>query len=53
MIKQEVEWYFNYTNISYIYEDMKKWIEDGWRVHTCLNRSSDVLVIYEKDIAGD
>lgn len=45
---QEVMWYNNYQPISDIYEDMKEWIKDGWRVHTCLNKSSDVLVIYER-----
>ena len=28
---------------------MNEWIDDGWRVHTCLNKSSDVLVVYEKE----
>lgn len=49
-VEQKVIWYFNYEDIKNIYESMKAWIEDGWRVHTCLERSSDVLVIYEKNI---
>ena len=53
MIKQEVVWYFNYTHMSNIYECMKMRIEAGWRVHTCLERQCDILVIYEKEIVGD
>lgn len=49
-IKQEVAWYRNYESIMIIYEDMQRRIEDGWRVHTCLNKSSDVLVVYERNI---
>ena len=47
-MKQEVEWYSNHTDIYKIYKDIEKRIESGWGVHTCLNRSSHVLVIYEK-----
>ena len=49
-VKQEVVWYRNYESIMIIYEDMQIHIEDGWRVHTCLNKSSDVLVVYERNI---
>lgn len=49
-VKQEVVWYRNYESIMIIYEDMQRHIEDGWRVHTCLNKSSDVLVVYERNI---
>ena len=48
--KQEVVWYKNYENIIIIFEDMQRHIEDGWRVHTCLNKSSDVFVVYERNI---
>lgn len=47
-VKQEVVWYYNYVDARHIYESMQKRIDDGWRVHTCLNKSSDVLVVYEK-----
>lgn len=47
-VKQEVVWYRNYESTTDIFYDMQKYIEDGWRVHTCLNRSADVLVVYEK-----
>lgn len=46
---QEVEWYKNYVKIEVIFEDMLERIENGWRVHTCLNKSSDILVIYERN----
>ena len=48
-IKQEVVWYPNYRPIKDICQDMQMWIDDGWRVHTCLNKSSEVLVVYEKE----
>lgn len=47
-IKQEVVWYRNYEDITIIYRDMKKLIEDGYRVHTCLERNCDVLIVYDK-----
>ena len=46
---QEVEWYKNYVEIKVIFEDMLERIENGWRVHTCLNKSSDILVVYERN----
>lgn len=49
-IMQEVVWYFNYVDARYIYEGMQERIDNGWRVHTCLNKSGDVLVVYEKNI---
>lgn len=49
-VKQEVVWYRNYESIITIAEDMQKRIKDGWRVHTCLERRSDVLVVYETNI---
>ena len=47
-VKQEVMLYSNYVNIDFIKESMERMIKQGWRVHTCLNKSSDVLVVYEK-----
>lgn len=49
-VRQKVVWYRNYESMIVIAEDMQKRIEDGWRVHTCLERSSDVLVVYEINI---
>lgn len=49
-VRQEVVWYRNYERIVVIQEDMQRRIEDGWRVHTCLNKSSDILVVYEKQL---
>jgi hypothetical protein len=49
-VTQVVEWYRNFEDIAEIYEDMRSRIGNGWRVHTCLERRSDVLVIYEKSI---
>jgi hypothetical protein len=52
-IKQEVVWYRNYESIVVIKEDMERRIAQGWRVHTCLNKSSDILVVYEMQTEGD
>jgi hypothetical protein len=49
-VKQEVIWYRNYESIATILQDMRERIEDGWRVHACLNKSSDVLVVYEVNL---
>jgi len=49
-VKQEVIWYRNYESMAVILQDMRERIEDGWRVHTCLNKSSDILVVYEVNI---
>lgn len=48
--RQEVVWYENYESIYIIFRDVQQRIEDGWRVHTFLERQCDVLVIYEKSI---
>lgn len=49
--KQKVEWYrAGYEDIRDIYVDMQKYIDSGWRVHTCLERKCDVIVIYEKEL---
>lgn len=46
---QEVEVYYSIREAE---RDMKKYIEQGWRVHTCTmccNGSNEkVLVVYEK-----
>lgn len=49
--KQKIEWYrAGYEDIRDIYVDMQKYIDSGWRVHTCLERKCDVIVIYEKEL---
>ena len=50
MTEQKVIWYPNYWEAKDIQKCMQDWIEDGWRIHTCLNKSSDVLVIYEREV---
>lgn len=52
-VKQEVVWYRNYEDIRTIQDGMEKRIENGWRVHTCLNKSSNILVIYEKEAENE
>lgn len=42
--------YENYRSMSFIHENIKRWLEDGWRVHTFLERNCEVLVIYEKKL---
>lgn len=49
-VEQKVIWYRNYELVEDICDDMNTWIANGWRVHTCLNKISDVLVVYEKDL---
>lgn len=49
--KQKVEWYrAGYEGIRDIYVDMQRYIDNGWRVHTCLERNYDVIVVYEKEL---
>lgn len=48
-VKQEVVWYNrNYAKMELIVQDMRDRIKNGWRVHTCLDSSCDVLIVYEK-----
>ena len=49
-VKQEVVWYKNYESAMTIFEKIHKRIEDGWRIHACLERDCDVIIIYEKDL---
>lgn len=46
---QEVVWFQNWENITAIVDDMNKHIEKGWRVHTCLEKCAEVIVVYEKN----
>lgn len=48
--EQVARWYFNYTDIREIYNSINEYIENGWRVHTCLERHCDVIIIYERDL---
>lgn len=50
-VKQEAVWYRNYEEMEHIYKSIIRHIENGWRVHTCLERYSDVIIVYEKDLA--
>ena len=47
-VKQEVVWYRNFAKMEFIVQDIRDRIKNGWRVHTCLDRSCDVLIVYEK-----
>lgn len=46
-MRQEVIWYRNYDQMAFILQDMRDRIESGWRIHTCLERDCDILVVYE------
>lgn len=50
MTEQKVVHYFRWDSISDIKKDMNKHGESGWRVHTCLNKDSDILVVYEREV---
>ena len=50
-VEQMPIWYYNHTSMKSIYQSINEHIEDGWRVHTCLERYSDVIIIYERDLA--
>lgn len=47
-VKQKVRRFPNFVNTSDIESDMIWNIECGWRVHTCLERCAEVIVVYEK-----
>ena len=49
-VEQKPVWYPNYTEVQEICFDMEKHIADGWRVHTCLESSSRVIVVYEREL---
>lgn len=51
-VEQMPIWYYNHTSTKSIYKSINEHIEDGWRVHTCLERGADVIIIYERDLAG-
>lgn len=50
--EQEVVRYYSYTPTGEIQKFMMKKIKDGWRVKVCLERESEVLVVYER-MVGD
>lgn len=52
-IEQKVVWYRNYESIPEIREHMESCIANGWRVHTCLEKGYDVLVVYEREKTTD
>lgn len=47
-VKQKVRRFPNFVNTSDIESDMIWNIESGWRIHTCLERCAEVIVVYEK-----
>ena len=47
-VKQEVRVFPNHIQTSDIASNMNWHIEEGWRVHTCLERGAEVIVVYEK-----
>lgn len=50
MTEQKVVHYFLWESAIDIKKDMNKHCEFGWRVHTCLNKDSDILVVYEREV---
>ena len=48
-MQQEVVSFPNYAETKDIVRNMRAFIEEGWRVHTCLERGSEVIVVYEKE----
>ena len=48
--EQIAKLYFNHIDIRKMCEDINEHIEKGWMVHTCLERYSDVIIIYERDL---
>lgn len=49
MTEQKVVPYYNWESLRTIQENMDEQIKSGWRVHTCLNKNSDILVVYERE----
>lgn len=39
----------NKIPFHYVSESINRYISDGWRVHTCIERGKEILVIYEKE----
>ena len=46
---QKVEVYLIYLDAQEVAKCMQKEIDDGWRVHCCVNKSERIIVVYEKE----
>jgi alanyl-tRNA synthetase len=49
MVIQEVQRFPNHIDTSAIAESMNGRIDKGWRVHCCLVRGAEVIVVYERN----
>ena len=47
--EQRVEIYDDATST---YNDMKSYIEYGWKVHTCVSNGCKIIVVYERELEG-
>ena len=52
-VNQKVEVFPNYAETTKIAANMNQYINNGWKVHTCLGRGVEVIVIYEKEVCDD
>lgn len=53
MTEQKVQVYGNYTPIINIKKSIELWLEEGYIVRAFLERSSEVLVVYEKEVKAE
>ena len=49
MVIQEIQRFPNYVDTSAIAESMNGRIDKGWRVHSCLVRGAEVIIVYERN----
>ena len=53
MKKQEIGIYSNYRSLIEIKKDIEEWLREGYIVRAFLERSSEVLVVYEKEVKAE
>lgn len=50
MKKQEIAIYSNYRSLLEIKKDIEEWVRAGYTVCAFLERGSEVLVVYEREV---
>ena len=50
MTKQTIVVYSNYRSILEIKKDIEEWLREGYTVRAFLERSSEVLVVFEREV---
>ena len=50
ILKQKVVLYENFLSAHAIYENINVHLKDNWKIHACINKNDNIIVVYEKEL---